>query len=71
MKKRLLATFLWFLTGWYAGAVLTEVVSASFGLAPIIGAAAAAIVFADPLHAIWGGRVKAPVSTLEAMPEPA
>ena len=71
MKKRLLATFLWFLTGWYAGAVLTEIVSASFGLAPIIGAAAAAFVFADPLHAIWAGRVEAPASTHEAMPEPA
>jgi len=71
MKKRLLATFLWFLTGWYAGAVLTELVSASFGLAPIIGAAAAAFVFADPLHAIWGSRVKAPASTHEGVPEPA
>ena len=71
MKKRVLATFLWFLTGWYAGAVLTELVSASFGLAPIIGAAAAAFVFADPLHVIWKGRVKRPASIHEAMPEPA
>ena len=71
MKKRLLATFLWFLTGWYVGAVLTELVSASFGFAPIIGAAAAALVFADPLHVIWKGRAKGPASVREAMPEPA
>jgi hypothetical protein len=71
MKKRLLAAFLWFMTGWYAGAVLTELVSASFGLAPVIGAAAAAFIFADPLHVIWRDRVKAPASIHEGVPEPA
>lgn len=71
MKKRLLATFLWFLSGWYVGAVLTELASASFEFAPVIGAAAAAFVFADPLHAIWKDRVKGPASVREATPEPA
>ncbi len=53
MKKRALATVLWFYTGWYAGALLAQVVGLSPVLGLIIGTAAAAIVGVDPRGFIW------------------
>jgi hypothetical protein len=53
MKKRALATVLWFYTGWYAGALLAQVVGLSPALGLIIGTAAAAIVGIDPRAIIW------------------
>ena len=53
MKKRILATFLWFYAGWYAGAILAEFLGVSQLLGPIIGMAAAALVAGDPRRIIW------------------
>ena len=70
MTKRLIATLLWFYTGWYAGALIADFLGVSPMLGPIIGAAAAALVVGDPRHIIW--TVRSPKSaTTEATPEPA
>jgi hypothetical protein len=53
MKKRVLATFLWFYAGWYAGAVLADFLGISPVFGPILGAAAAALVVGDPRGLIW------------------
>ena len=53
MKKRVLAAFLWFYAGWYAGAILSDFLGVSPFLGPIIGAAAAAVVVGDPRRIIW------------------
>ena len=56
MTKRILAAFLWFYTGWYAGAMLAEILSVSPVLGPIIGAAAAGLIVGDPRGMIWKRR---------------
>jgi hypothetical protein len=53
MSKRILAAFLWFYTGWYAGAMLAELLSVSPALGPIIGVAAAGLIVGDPRGMIW------------------
>ena len=53
MKKRALATFLWFYSAWYAGAMVAHVLGVSPALGPIFGTAAAAIIAVDPRHLIW------------------
>ena len=71
MKKRTLAAILWFYTGWYAGAMLAEFLGVSAALGPIIGAAAAGLVFADPRRIIWTAQAATAGSSNEALPEPA
>ena len=73
MSKRILAAFLWFYTGWYAGAMLAEVLSLSPALGPIIGAAAAGLIVGDPRRMIWTARPArtASPSAPEGLPEPA
>ena len=73
MSKRILAAFLWFYTGWYAGAMLAEVLSLSPVLGPIIGAAAAGLIVGDPRRMIWTARTvrTASPSAPEGLPEPA
>jgi hypothetical protein len=72
MKKRTLAAILWFYTGWYAGAMLAEFLGVGAALGPIIGAAAAGLVFADPRRIIWTAQAAtAGSSSAEARPEPA
>ena len=71
MTKRILAAFLWFYTGWYAGAMLAELLSVSPVLGPIIGAAAAGLIVGDPRRMIWKARDTTPPAGPEAMPEPA
>jgi hypothetical protein len=56
MKKRVLAAFLWFYTGWYAGALVANLLEVSPMLGPILGAAAAAIIVGDPRRIIWTAR---------------
>ena len=56
MKKRILATFLWFYVGWYGGAMLAEFLGVSPILGPIIGAATAALFVGDPRKIIWPSR---------------
>jgi hypothetical protein len=53
MKKRALATILWFYAAWYAGAMVAHVLGLSAALGPILGTAAAAIVAGDPRRIIW------------------
>jgi hypothetical protein len=56
MTKRLTAALLWFVTGWYAWALI----AATFGLTPffgpVIGATLAAFIAGDPMHRIWTPR---------------
>ena len=71
MTKRILAAILWFYTGWYAGAMLAEILGVSPAIGPIIGAAAAGLIFADPRRMIWTARAIGSASAPEARPEPA
>jgi len=71
MKKRTLAAILWFYTGWYAGAMLAEFIGVGAALGPIIGAAAAGLVFADPRRIIWTAQAATAGSSNEVLPEPA
>jgi hypothetical protein len=59
MSKRVLAAFLWFYAGWYAGAILADFASVSPLLGPIIGAAAAGLIVGDPRRIIWTQRATA------------
>jgi hypothetical protein len=63
MKKRVLAMFLWFYAGWYAGAVIAEFVGVSPMLGPILGMAAAVLFAGDPRGVIWGSKHPAPQPT--------
>ncbi len=56
MGKRLVATFLWFYAGWYAGAMVAWLLGVSPLLGPIIGTAAAALFAGDPRGLIWPKR---------------
>ena len=70
MTKRVLAAFLWFYTGWYAGALFADVVGISPLLGPIIGAAAAGLMVGDPRRIIWTARDRAASrDSFEATPE--
>jgi hypothetical protein len=71
MTKRILAAFLWFYTGWYAGAMIAELFSIGPALGPIIGAAAAGLIVGDPRRVIWTTRAARPASAPQARPEPA
>lgn len=69
MKKRTLSALLWFYAGWYAGAILADIVGVGPALGPIIGAAAAALMAGDPRRLIW--RPEAPAVPARTTPEPA
>ena len=72
MTKRVLAAFLWFYTGWYAGARIAEMFGVSPLLGPIIGVAAAGLVVLDPRRIIWTARpAVTPAPSREAAPEAA
>lgn len=77
MTKRILAAFLWFYTGWYAGAMLAELLSVSPALGPIIGVAAAGLIVGDPRGMIWKRRTvlstssRTASSAPDALPKPA
>ncbi|HEV8697940.1 MAG TPA: hypothetical protein VGQ89_09620 [Candidatus Limnocylindrales bacterium] len=60
MKKRIFAAFLWFYTGWYGGAILSEFLGVNPVLGPLIGAAAAALFVGDPRRIIWTTKSIAP-----------
>jgi hypothetical protein len=60
MKKRLLAAFLWFYAGWYAGALLADLFGVSPVLGPLIGAITAALIVGDPRRIIWSAKAMAP-----------
>ena len=71
MNKRLLAGFLWFLTGWYAGALLAEISGLTPALAPIFGVAAAWLIVADPRRMIWTAQAPRPAAAPAGLPDPA
>lgn len=71
MKKRTFAAFLWFYTGWYAGAMLAELIGVGPALGPIIGAAAAGLIVGDPRRIIWTAQAATARPSSEARPEPA
>lgn len=56
MKKRIVATFMWFYVGWYGGALIADILGVSPILGPIIGAAVAALFVGDPRKIIWRSR---------------
>jgi hypothetical protein len=70
MKKRIFAAFLWFYTGWYAGAIIADFLALTPALGPIIGAAAAALIVGDPRRIIWTSRPAQPTARGTA-PDPA
>ncbi len=69
MTKRIVAAFLWFYAGWYAGALIAEFVGVSALLGPIIGAAAAGLIVGDPRRMIWSARAPRTSSAKAAAPE--
>ena len=70
--KRVLAAILWFYSGWYAGAMLADLVGVSALLGPIIGAAAAGLIVGDPRRIIWTARRATATGTpMESTPEAA
>ena len=72
MTKRVAAAFLWFYTGWYAGAFLAEMLGVSPVIGPILGAAAAVLLVGDPLRIIWtrpAPKAVAASATVETAPE--
>lgn len=72
MKKRILAAFLWFYAGWYAGAMLADVIGISPLFGPLLGAAAAALIVGDPRQIIWTRpQTSSPASPPVSSPEPA
>jgi hypothetical protein len=73
MKKRVLATVLWFYSMWYLGATIAFVLGLSPALGPILGTAAAAIVGRDPRHLIWtrSTSVPATAAVVRSAPNPA
>jgi uncharacterized membrane protein len=72
MTKRVAAAFLWFYTGWYAGAFLAEMLGISPVIGPILGAAAAVLLVGDPLRIIWtrpASEAAGASATVETAPE--
>ena len=71
MTKRVFAAFLWFYTGWYAGAMIAVFVGISPAFGPILGAAAAGFCMADPFHLLWArpAKVEAVPAAVEPAPE--
>jgi hypothetical protein len=62
MKRRVLATILWFYAWWYAGATIAVLLDLSPALGPIMGVAAAAIFVGDPRRIIWAPKTPAATS---------
>ena len=53
MTKRVVAAFLWFYTGWYAGAMIAAFLGINPAFGPILGVAAAGLVIVDPRQLFW------------------
>jgi hypothetical protein len=56
MNKRVAATILWFLAGWYLGGYIALIVGISDLIGPILGISAAVLFGGDPLGIIWSVR---------------
>lgn len=70
MNRRLLAGALWFLAGWYAGAMLAEILSLTPYLGPIIGIAASGLILGDPRRIIWTTRAAEEASATSGQSAP-
>ncbi len=68
MKKRILATALWFYAAWYAWSILANVTGMPDVLGPFVALAVGAFVWLDPMHRIWGPR---PAPAPDAIGHPA
>ena len=53
MNKRSLATFLWFMVGWTAGAMATFFLVLPDGLNIALAVLIGAVVWFDPAHLLW------------------
>ncbi len=53
MKKRVLASILWFVTGWYAWAFAASLLGLDPSLGVVIGGFLAALIGGDPAGVIW------------------
>jgi hypothetical protein len=53
MKKRLLATALWFYAMWYGFSILADVTGMPNVLGPFVALGIAAFIGLDPMHRIW------------------
>ena len=73
MTKRVVAAFLWFYTGWYAGAMIAAFIGINPAIGPIVGVAAAGLVIVDPRQMFWARPAQAVVAPagVEAAPEAA
>jgi len=56
MRKRIAAALLWFLTGWYAWALLAATLDLTPLFGPVLGTILAALIAGDPMHRIWAPR---------------
>ena len=69
MKRRILAGTLWFLCGWYVGALAAWVLAVSPILAPILAVSVAALCVGDPRRIIWAPSAR--MKRAGTAPEPA
>jgi hypothetical protein len=67
MKKRLLATVLWFYATWYGWSILADMVGLPALLGPVVALAVAAVIGLDTMHRIWTKRSGAAASTLPVL----
>jgi hypothetical protein len=70
MNKRILATFLWFMVGWTAGAMATFFLGLPEGLNIALAGLLAGVVWFDPGHLLWpqGRRVMKNIPTTHRVP---
>jgi len=70
MNKRILATFLWLVVGWTAGAMATFFIGLPDGLNIALAVLLAAMVWFDPAHLLWpqGGRIVKHIPTTHRVP---
>ena len=64
MKKRLLASALWFYAMWYGWSILADMTGMPGAVGPIIGMAVALFVWMDPMHRIWTKRTALETTTV-------
>jgi hypothetical protein len=65
--KRIAATILWFVGGWILGSMALFALGLPTAIAPAVGLACAALIFADPAGLLWPRRTEARVATSEVV----
>ena len=56
MTKRVIATFLWFYTGWYLGAEIAYFTGLNAIVGPAVGIGAALFLIYGPTQGLWRSR---------------